>query len=435
MDLRTTISSIFSKNTSNEEILETIDLYKVNKASIEETMCLSGKKEAKDHEGQNEGLLSALSVIYNQYLEKEISRWRPDEKEIQVAEAEIRKYESDIIKAEGDKEVKELEMEAINRKYETKKKRLDLVLEQIKSHSPEISNTNWILVIISSIAGIGVSAYLGIIYSNIAIGIFFGNKEMFNDPHIVTQLLMGNGIFSGDFAHLTVSQTIVCVMFPFVFFSAGVLLHNVWSGKFSDDPKKSKYAGIGILVMTLLVDALLAYKTHSFQNAIREMQEMPLESAFLSSGFWIVLACGFIVFLIWSGILHSIILMVYGSNDSMRLKNQLNQVLTDIEVLDTQHIKDVTNNKISKGHYHTEITSKQKQIDLLRASLHDEKKINVSYSGELRLILDAFYNGWRKYLAFMNIDGMLAQETYIAFKYENFEKEKINTFLQNKTLN
>jgi hypothetical protein len=90
---------------------------------------------------------------------------------------------------------------------------------------------------------------------------------------------------------------------PVIFFSFGYALHVLLDAK---GRKKYIYATLIILV-TFILDFLLALKGHQQENTFKVMIGEATEPWTTSSIFYIILFMGFVVYIVWSILLHALI--------------------------------------------------------------------------------------------------------------------------------
>jgi hypothetical protein len=159
-------------------------------------------------------------------------------------------------------------------------------------------------------AGFGIMAiiwamllvYLFVFYVNAAYNAFFfqpANQQLEDSVQIVGTAIMNPAAMGAAFG---TTAAPILLTYPFIFLGLGFLLHQF--------QRKRQYVLIGaIYVGTFLYDALLAYeivhKIHMAQYALQQTTTpWSLSMAFSEMTFYLVLASGFLVYLVW-GLLTS----------------------------------------------------------------------------------------------------------------------------------
>lgn len=168
---------------------------------------------------------------------------------------------------------------------------------------------------------------------------------------------------------------------PFVFFAFGWAFHVILESKV-----KGKLAFLAALVgVTFTVDFLLAMIIHHNTENAKALMGMPTTSWFASASFYIILFLGFLVYIIWSILLDSILREWAKRESIVNLKRIVAHLNADIKSLQKK-LSDVDGIK--------------KQITDYREDLS-----TVAY-GNLKKYIDQFSSGWITYLSPANMKEM-----------------------------
>ena len=165
---------------------------------------------------------------------------------------------------------------------------------------------------------------------------------------------------------------------PVIFFSFGYALHVLLDSK---GRQKYIYATLIILV-TFALDFLLALKGHQQENTFKIMIGEPIESWTTSSIFYIILFMGFVVYIVWSILLHSLI-SEWHKRDVLGKRYDWIKELT--KEIDEQRVKIIG--------LEGEITTSNQKIDDIQNKI-DAVYISVS---EIKQSLLQFKLGWQKF--------------------------------------
>ena len=161
---------------------------------------------------------------------------------------------------------------------------------------------------------------------------------------------------------------------PFVFYAFGWAFHILLDMK-----HKAKIVFISMLIaVTFVVDLLLALIIHSNTESAKELMGLATLKWSQNPTFYIILFMGFLVYIIWSILLDSLIREWQKRQVTINLKRIIKHLRKDIKLLDLKILP---------------IELIQKEIDIL----HDE--VNTFVQGNLRGYIDQFTTGWVSYLA------------------------------------
>lgn len=253
-------------------------------------------------------------------------------------------------------------------------------LENEKSDIDKKHKPNWVNVTLYGLIFIPLSIYLFLFYTSIAHNGFYGID--------INSLINGDKLAIGILPNfqdliIAIQTNYILVVFPIVFFAFGTVLHI-----FLENEGKTKYFTISaVFLITLLLDAFIAFKIHNeIEKAlglIYDGEELLrfTDVWYKDINFYIILLMGFVVFIMWSIILHSILkeidkqsLIKRINKIIQRRKKELDELKSRLNWLEGE-IKRLISNK--------EINNKiiEKEVDKTIV-----EKIN------------SFYNGWVGYI-------------------------------------
>lgn len=175
---------------------------------------------------------------------------------------------------------------------------------------------------------------------------------------------------------------IVVIFAPFIFYGFGYALHVILEQK-----SKWKYLSIVLIVaVTFVLDFLIAYKIHLNTNQVMELMGLDNEVLHWSQSptFFIIIFMGFIVFIIWSILLHAWI-KEWGKKDiTGRIDEAIHNLRNEVKFFDKQ-----------KEEYQHKIAETESKIRYLNQRLNN---IQIPES-DLQLSVSEFVAGWFNYLS------------------------------------
>ena len=244
---------------------------------------------------------------------------------------------------------------------------------------------------------IALSVYLFFFY------ISAGFKALYVDFEAIAESIAagtGTGSIMPNAAELSeaIQYNYMLILIPFVFYAFGWAFHVLLEAK-----GNQKYFLLGGLIsVTFVVDFLLAMIIHSNTEQAKELMGLSTTHWTESSTFYIILFLGFLVYIIWSILL-----------DSLLKEWDKKQV--------TGNIKKI-------------IAHKQKDISLLRAKQIDTTEMKAKIAayrediatvmyGNLKKYIDQFSSGWITYLTPDNLKSVKEKCKVIKRDFE--EKHQI----------
>jgi len=199
---------------------------------------------------------------------------------------------------------------------------------------------NRVLFIIVAVSLLFLTAFLVLFYSSTAYSAFF--REF--SP---SQIGIVHAIFSPDTFQRAWNEGIMAVFFiafaPIIFLALGLTIHLFI------EHKKNKYIPL-LFIFAFLFDSFLAYEISEKIYDLKALQsflDIPLYSigmAVQSINFWIIIFCGFMVYILW-GILFHFCMDFYHKRDRVSeavkaretqigfLENRLSEIDSEIEEL------------------------------------------------------------------------------------------------------
>lgn len=195
-----------------------------------------------------------------------------------------------------------------------------------------------------------------------------------------------------------IQYNVLLFLVPFVFYAFGWAFHIML-----DLENKIKYLYIGLLItVTFTVDFLFAYIIHDNTETAKELMGLATLKWSQNATFYIILFLGFLVYIIWSILLDSLIKEWDKRGITINIKKIIKHLRKDIKVL---HAKLIDTSK----------------LESTIANFRED--VSTIMIGNLKKYIDQFTNGWVSYLA---PDNMKAIKTgCLQAKKEYEEKHKI----------
>jgi hypothetical protein len=185
---------------------------------------------------------------------------------------------------------------------------------------------------------------------------------------------------------------------PFVFYAFGWAFHVILDMK-----HKAKFVFISMLIaVTFVVDLLIALIIHNNTESAKEMMGLATLKWSHNPTFYIILFMGFLVYIIWSILLDSLLREWKKRQITLNLKSIIKHLRKDIKILEEKVMP---------------IELIQKEIDILR----DE--VNTFVEGNLKGYIDQFTTGWVSFLAPDSLKD--AKTKCLNIRDEFLEKHKI----------
>jgi len=185
------------------------------------------------------------------------------------------------------------------------------------------------------------------------------------------------------------------LLVPFVFFAFGWAFHILLELK-----NRAKVAFLSMLIaVTFTVDYLLAMIIHNNTESAKALMGMESVHYSQSSTFYIILFLGFLVYVIWSILLHSLLKEWDKKQVTRNIKKIIKHLEHDIRILKLD-MKNITEIKAQIAHY--------------------REDISTVFYGNLKKYIDQFSSGWLSYLSPNSLKEM--KETCLQVKRTIEEK-------------
>ena len=180
---------------------------------------------------------------------------------------------------------------------------------------------------------------------------------------------------------------------PFVFYAFGWAFHILLDLK-----SKIKFLFLSMLIaVTFTVDFLLALIIHNNTESAKELMGMSTVHWAQSSTFYIILFLGFLVYVIWSILLDSLMREWNKKHITGNIKKIIKHLKNDIKILSAK-LSDVSSIKNQITDYREDIRT-------------------VMY-GNLKRYIDQFSSGWISYLSPANMQGVKEKCTKLKKDFE-----------------
>ncbi len=187
---------------------------------------------------------------------------------------------------------------------------------------------------------------------------------------------------------------------PFVFYAFGWAFHVILDLK-----HKYKFVFLGALIgVTFFVDFLLALLIHNNLEYAKELMGLGTKSWAADPAFYMILFLGFIVYLLWSILLDSVIREWSKRLVTVNLKKIIKHLKEDVKILQAKLIP-------------------EEPIRFDIANLRED--IGTVILGNLKSYIDQFTTGWISYLAPQNLKEVKVKCVNIRKEFE--EKHAIKS--------
>lgn len=320
--------------------------------------------------------------VYAAYLERIINGDLVEESYIGFSDEE---------KKERGKQIKELEIElkdkdSGNAKIEGEIKEKDNSIEEYRKqllNIKEINNEDHEKLKEESFSSLKFSInFFLLLFLSIYLFFFYVSaayKALYVDfEGIAEKIANGEGtgsIMPGAYELVQALQyNYLLLLVPFVFFAFGWAFHILLEIK-----NKLKIVLISSLItVTFIVDFLLALIIHNNTESARSLMGMETTHFLQSATFYIILFLGFLVYVIWSILLHSLLI----EWDKKQITRNINKIIK-------HHLGDIKKLKLNL----------QDTTELKAQIANYREDISTVFHGNLKKYIDQFSTGWISYLA------------------------------------
>jgi len=187
---------------------------------------------------------------------------------------------------------------------------------------------------------------------------------------------------------------------PFVFYAFGWAFHIILESK-----NNLKLVFLSLLIgVTFVVDFLLAMIISNNSESAKALMGLTTSYWYQSPSFYIILFLGFLVYIIWSILLDSLL----REWDKREITNNLKKIIKHLQG-DSKALK-----------------ARLQEFSQLKSQIAEYREdVNTVMQGNLKRYIDQFSSGWIAYLAPANLKE--AKEKCLALKKEFEEKNNIKS--------
>jgi hypothetical protein len=337
-----------------------------------------GYEKSGHVKGDPEVYKSYLNRILNgDLIDEKYSGLNEDEKPEQ--REELRKLEAQLKDARDQNELFNIEIKEKQDKIDMRREEL-LELHKKYEADPEAMKRETFSPFkfgISTFILVMLTGYLFFFYVSAAY------KALYTDFEGIAERIaagLGTGSIMPKPAELAeaLQYNFLLFLVPFVFYAFGWAFHVILEMK-----HKQKYVFLGgLITVTFFVDFLLALLIHNNTEYAKELMGLSTRSWIADPAFFMILFLGFIVYLLWSILLDSIVREWAKRLIPIKIKKIIKHLKDDIKVLQ---------NKI--------IPEEPIRFDI--ANLRED--LGTVILGNLKSYIDQFTTGWISYLAPQNL--------------------------------
>ncbi len=324
----------------------------------------------------------SLDNIYDKFLNEQELTGEGIKNRISKLRAEVIQKKNQKIQAQGDLNTQD--------KFKEDKEKIieELEIDRIKVKEGEAPSVDYVPFVIGAFITILLTLYLFVFYSSSGYSAFYGVKQGtlgFINPNVFAEAkTKGGGV------------TALIILFPVIFLGLGFLIH--------DALEKKKYGFITLLlVFTLITDSFIGYKisqglhTNEF-NAGLTNEQWKFSMIYSDINFYLVLALGFVVYVIWGFLLH------YVLNKNKELKPD-----KAIELRVENLNRKITERREELAVINTKINDLKTQMLTLENEISEKEKDIIGYENGvipintslLKSSIGEFMQGWFAYTTMM----------------------------------
>ena len=359
-----------------------------------------GYEKSGHVKGDPEIYTSYLNRILNgDLVDEKFSGLNEDEKPEQ--REELRKLEAKLKDAKSQNEEFNVQIKEKQDKIDTRREEL-LELHKKYEADPEAMKRETFSPFkfgISTFILIMLTGYLFFFYVSAAY------KALYTDFEGIAERIaagLGTGSIMPKPAELAeaLQYNFLLFLVPFVFYAFGWAFHVILEMK-----HKQKYIFLGgLITVTFFVDFLLALLIHNNTEYAKELMGLSTRSWIADPAFFMILFLGFIVYLLWSILLDSIVREWAKRLIPIKIKKIIKHLREDIKVLQSKIIP-------------------EEPIRFDIANLRED--LGTVILGNLKSYIDQFTTGWISYLAPQNLKEVKTKCLNIKKEFE--EKHSIKS--------
>lgn len=310
----------------------------------------------------------------------------------------INQLDDEVLKIEKDIAQKKNEIQKNENTIDHKKKMIKDVQEKILDIKKHLPPFNYVMFGAGVFIVVLLTLYLFVFYASTGYSAFYGVEDSTSFIHA--------GVFK-DAKKQGGEVLAIFVLFPMIFLALGFLIHDFLE-------KKKHLALTGLLCFTLIFDVLLAYKIAEGIHANKLMSGETTETwqpslAFTDVNFWIIIAAGFVVYILWGLMLHKVMHDYKMSQPGVREQQQLINFNNDIK----EHEADMLRLQNEIEQFKADIVMFEKEKDKKLAEKRDYlsgKIQSIITNTKLEGAVGDFFSGWSAFIAFHWKDSIDVRE-------------------------
>lgn len=265
--------------------------------------------------------------------------------------------------------------------------------QEIRNRKETVNKEQKLKLTIGLCIIVPLTLYLFIFYSSTFYSAFFRNPTDMTDAMnaMFDSQALANAYAAGIY------QLAFVLSAPIIFLGLGFCLHF-----FSIQEGKAKYLKmLGILLVTVMFDCILAYKIGDQLHTIGVIigsfpigEEYTVSMAVHDINTWAVIFCGFIVYVIW-GIVFDMCMSAYNKLDLN--KTQLEGIKNQINTLQQQ----IQTEKANIQNLEQQESNAKNKVQSLTAKLGHQ--VYIDYAA-IRTEMNNFFAGWIKMMQVLSIN-------------------------------
>jgi hypothetical protein len=344
--------------------------------------------------------------VYASYLEEIINGSLVEENHKGLTERErnekrdrIKKLEEKLTESEKNNEKIEVDLKSKEKQIEEHRKELLQIREKRAENREELVRNSFssLRFYVNLFILIFLSGYLFFFYVSAAY------KALYIDQNTLAENIsqgIGTGSIMPQPYELTeaIRYNYLLFLVPFVFYAFGWAFHILLDLK-----HQAKFVLVGLLIaLTFTVDMLLALQIHANTESAKELMGLHTVKWSQNPTFYIILFLGFLVYIIWSILLDSLLREWRKRQVTINLKRIVKHLRKDIKILQ----------------------AKLMPVDPVKQEiLFLKDEVNTLVEGNIKGYIDQFSNGWISYLTPENLKS--TKDKCLNIKEEILDKYNI----------
>ncbi len=232
---------------------------------------------------------------------------------------------------------------------------------------------------------IGLTIYLWFFYGSVAFSAFF--REITFTKNSIFNTIFYAGAWSEAWQS-GFTALLIILFIPFVFLALGILVHI-----FQEPENRKKYLLPIVYLFSFLFDCLLAYeitqKIYEAKalNSFTNLKPYSIQEAIFDINFWIIIASGFVVYIVWGYLFNYYQEQRSYSNKINRLLSQKNHEITDLK----NELSNISQKKIN-------LENELNELERQSISLTD-KNFTPEHKYQIITVFYQYANGWLNFLS------------------------------------